>query len=363
MADFKTQKEWEAYCADELAQVRPLLVEIGITLDEAQPHIHGERYLMSGRKLVLLGHMNGSHVAIKTSRDKSGRSEIEREHDSRKILANLRFAYRMFLMPEELWYGMRGPYRVMVLNYIEQERPFLLRPLVEQFSLALRAFKTQESIHASTYAHARAIRNQFGFWSAQTYVRWFSKFHATVLLYDPDNKGLAELLAEARAILERESEDVERYCGFLTHEDFALMNLRTSGDDVYLIDLSSLRFGSKHESWARFLNFMLLYNRPLERALLEYVRDNRSEEERSSLRLMRIYKTAELLAYYTQAWSNSTGALQKLSRARIDFWTRVLKKFIADADMPDTLIEEYKYTRDSLRSPDERSRQKELQQL
>src|SRR3989344_7743947 len=31
MADFKTQKEWEAYCADELAQVRPLLVEIGIT--------------------------------------------------------------------------------------------------------------------------------------------------------------------------------------------------------------------------------------------------------------------------------------------------------------------------------------------
>lgn len=363
MTHFKTPKEWECYCADELAQVRPHLQSIGITLDALQPHLRGERYLMSGKKLVLLGARSGMRVVVKASRHQEGRVEIEREHAAREILLRLPFAYRMFRIPNELWYGRLGEYRIAVLGYLEQERPFLSRALAEQFALALQAFKTQESVHASTYAHARTIRAQFGFWSAQTYVRWFTKFYGEIRTHVPNDPALHEALMRAQKALKEGTEDIERYCGFLTHEDFALMNLRISGDDVYLIDLSSLRFGNKHESWARFLNFMLLYNRPLEQALLAYIRDNRSEEEQRSLYLMRIYKTAELLAFYTQAWRNSSGSLRVLSRARIEFWTAVLNAFATHAEVPDSLIETYKQARDSLRSPEERERQKELQQL
>ena len=48
---------------------------------------------------------------------------------------------------------------------------------------------------------------------------------------------------------------------------------------MYLLDHSSLRFGNKYEGWARFRNFTTFYNRPLEEALLLYMRNNRAEEK------------------------------------------------------------------------------------
>jgi predicted Ser/Thr protein kinase len=363
MSEFKTHAEWESYCTQELTELTPTLHALGITLEEKQPHIRGERYLMSGRKVVLLGSYRGTRAVIKASRDSRGKMEIAHEHESRTLLRTLPFAYRMFLMPQELWYGEQGGFRIAVFAYIEQEKPFLSRNLEEQCRLALGAFKTQESVHAATYAHTRTIRDRFGFWSAHTYLRRLLKFSGQIEADQSDNESLKTLLERVQQIFSKESDDVERYCGFLTHEDFALMNMRITDNDVYLIDLSSLRFGNKHESWARFLNFMLLYNRPLEQALLTYMRDNRSEEELRSLRLMRIYKTVELLAYHAKAMKNSTGNLHTLSQARIAFWTKALQSFVENTPLPDEVVDAYKHTRDSLRSPEEQERQKELQQL
>ena len=98
---------------------------------------------------------------------------------------------------------------------------------------------------------------------------------------------------------------IERYSGFLTHNDFVPHNLRVSGKEVYLLDYSSMLFGNKYESWARFLNFMIHHNRPLELALANYVRTNRGEEEYLELAAYappHHRHTAQLL--YERAWQN-----------------------------------------------------------
>ena len=46
---------WSEYRDIELAKARPLLARHGFILDEQQVHIGGERSVISGRKLVLLG--------------------------------------------------------------------------------------------------------------------------------------------------------------------------------------------------------------------------------------------------------------------------------------------------------------------
>lgn len=357
-------QEWVNYREQARLELVPALEKkLGCNIDYAQPHLQGERYLMGAHKLVLLGRRGQKRVVVKASNKKSGIKEIEQEHLCRETLKKIDFAYHVFHIPEELWWGHVNEWTVAITEYIEQPAPFLGRPLGEQFSLALRAFKLQESVHATTYAHAKIIRKVFGFWGAATYTRSFSRFRARTHVNAPHITALSTTIDRAQKELVAQSENIERYCGFLTHADFALQNLRITKNDMYLIDLASLRFGNKFESWARFLNFALLYNRPLEHALTQYVKDNRSEEEQSSLRLMRIYKLGELLAYHARAYANSEGDLKHLSETRLVFWTRVLTTHLDTITLKDGTIEEYKKTRDSLRSGAEKHRQKELQQF
>ncbi len=365
MQNKNVKQAWAEYCERELAGVSPILAEFGFALDREQPHLGGERYLMSGKKLVLVGMRisDNKRVIIKVSSDKNGMREIDRERNARTILHRLPFAYRTFFSPEELFYTRRGGYCISITSYIEQKRSFLARPIEEQFSLILETFKAQEGVHATTYAHAAIIRNVFGIWDADKYLRSFISFRTETLMYEPKNRQLAEVFDRAREFLAQHAKTIEQYCGFLTHEDFALQNLRIAEKNIYLIDNASLRFGNKYESWARFLNFMLLYNRPLEQALIQYVHDNRSEEEILSLRLMRIYKIGELLHYHARAYANSDEQLKTLSKKRIEFWIQALESLLVDSPLSEEIIDEYKCLRDSLRSEEEKARQRVLQQL
>ena len=345
-----------------------MLEELGFELEDEQPHLVGERYLMqaittdSGRKLILLGKRkhDGKRAVIKVTSDKNGIREIESERSYRRVLHEINFAYEIFLSPEDLLFIKKDHRAISVQAFIEQDSSFLKRPLPEQFSLALKAFKAQESAHASTYEHTQLIKKTFGAMNAEDYAKTFAGFVKNILAVFPDRDDLKKTLDEAQEFIDQNKETIEQYCGFLTHTDFVPHNFRIVKNDIYLLDYSSLRFGNKYEGWARFLNFMALYNPELEKALVEYVRLNRTPEELLSLKLMRVYRLGEIIWYYTRTLEKSSDDLLKLNAARVDFWTEVLKAQLADEQLDEKIREEYKTLRDSLRSEDEKKRQKDL---
>lgn len=337
----------------ELEIVTPLLAELGITLEAKQPHIAGERTLIGpiggGKKLVLVGHdTHGTRVVIKVSNDPKAVEEIEHERVCRDFLERIKFASEVFNSPKELLHTKRASYTILVTEFIEQNITFLERPIEEQFALALKAFKAQEGAHATTYEHARAIQNTFGEMRAKDYLEKLS-----VYAQETD-------LSQALAFVEKHKDTLEQYAGFLTHWDFTPHNIRIQDGRVYLLDHSSLRFGNKYEGWARFINFMELYNPPLAQALVRYVKDNRAPEEVLSLKLMRVYRLVELARYYVGWLDRSDGDLKTLAEVRITFWKSVLNAVLADQEVSPVVVEEYKKTRDSLRSAEEKERQQGL---
>lgn len=363
-------RAWESYRDRELKRAAPLFTRLGLTLETDQPHLGGERFLMTdardvgggGYKLILLGRRasDQTRVVIKISSDRGGIREIETEHRAREILRTLTFAYKKLHAPTELLYITGGDHTLSVTAHIPQEQTFVTRPLREQLALALQALKAQESVHATTSSHVEAIRTLFDIWGAQEYIDSFAGFHTSATHGYPEDGALAASLARAASLLEDERDAIEQYCGFLTHADFVPHNLRVYEDNVYLLDAASLHFGNKYESWARFVNFMLLYNRDLERALLDYVRLNRTPEEEASLRLMRMYKLGVLLAHYVRTLPRSSGELRQLNQARIRFWRTVLEYLLDNRDIPQTIITDYQRERDSLRSDEEKRRQEAL---
>ncbi len=363
-ADTKT--EWDTYCVQELALLTPILIARGYVLDDIQKHTQGERYLMqaitttSGKKLILTGvDSTGKKVVLKATRDDAGKKEIEHERLCRKFLQSIDFAGETFITPTETAYFNEHGFLVSVQEFIEQSCNFLERPVQEQFSITLRAFKGQESAHATTFNHRRTVKYIYGIRDGETYLQNFDQFIENINRLLPENEIL-ETLIHAQALLNSHKIQIEQYCGFLTHTDFVPHNIRIHGEDIYLLDHSSLTFGNKYEGWARFINFMTLYNPPLQRALEKYVHDNRTPEESISLRMMRIYRLGEILWYYVRARSKSTGDLHILNERRIYFWKSVLDAVISEQEVPEEIIQKYRDARDSLRSEDERRRQQGL---
>lgn len=361
------QKAWEAYREAELAALRPALAALGYELDAEQPHTRGERHLMQavttagGKKLILLGwrRSDGVRVVIKATADPSGMRELEHERACRRVLKEINFAYEVFHSPEELFFGARGGRLISIQKFIDQESSFLARPLKEQFALALSAFKAQEGAHATTYGHERLIGAVFGAMRRADYLRHFASFKVNIERTAPESVQ-GELLAEAQQLLESHYETIERYGNFLTHTDFVPHNIRVQSGSIYLLDHSSLRFGNKYEGWARFINFMTLYNPPLAKALIEYVRLNRAPEEALALRLMRVYRLGEIIWYYANTLNKCAGDLRALNTERVRFWTRVLEAVLHDQQLAPEVLEEYKRTREALRSAEEKTRQKDL---
>ncbi len=362
------QQAWKKYQEHELSILTPVLEKLGFELEPLQPHAGGERYLMqavttaSGKKLILLGRrtQDGMRVVIKTTNDENGIRELEHERECRRVLQEINFAYQVFHSPVELFFGECEGRRISIQQFIEQESTFLARPLKEQFALALKAFKAQEGAHATTYGHERLIKKTFGTRSAVEYLRAFEEFKKNTLHAFPSDTATRDLLDEASKQLTEGRETIGQYCGFLTHTDFVPHNIRVKDGEIYLLDHSSLRFGNKYEGWARFLNFMTLYNPPLERALTEYIRLNRTPEESISLKLMRIYRLGEIIWYYTSTLKNCSGDLRTLNEERIRFWTRILAAVLRDETVSTKVLDDYRRTRDALRSEDEKLRQKDL---
>ncbi len=361
------ESAWEAYKDQERARIEPILVAHNITLDVYQPHTQGERFLMqavtteSGRKLILLGTetSTGTRVVIKGTSDVAGIREIEHERLCRKVLGEIQFAYRVFTTPEEMLFYKKHGVLISVQRFIDQERSFLDRPLEEQFTYALEAFKAQEGAHAATYEQSRLVTRTFGRYDAQDYLDGFARFSFEIQTYMND-AHLRDILVNAHTYLSEHARTIEQYGGFLTHTDFVPHNFRIADGKIYLLDHSSLRFGNKYEGWARFLNFMTLHNKPLEEALTTYVRENRTKEEVLALSLMRVYRLGEIISYYVQNTKLSEGDLKTLNTARIHFWSSVLIATLHGKTVSDDIRETYTNLRDSLRSKEEQERQKNL---
>lgn len=358
MQNKDAEKRWSEYVKRELEVLVPLLDDLGFKLEEHQPHIIGERFITSastmggGRKLILIGTQsaNGRKVVIKATRERSGKRELKKERESRDILRDINFAYDSFLSPKEILYTDKRGFSICVNEFVEQESTFLERPMKDQFSIALNAFKIQEGAHSTTYKHEKLIRRTFERFDSKKYVNNFELFRSNVA-------ELSKILSEGLELLKAGSETIDQYSGFLTHVDFVPHNFRVRDGKIYLLDHSSIRFGNKYEGWARFLNFMALYNPELEKALTDYVHNNRTPEEHLSLKLMRVYRLGDLIYYYSRTLREVTGDLHKLNKARISFWAKVLKAVLQDDYISKKNIDDYKKIRDSLRSEEEKKRQ------
>lgn len=365
MPEINNKQEWGKYRDKELATVSTILEQLGFHLEKDQPHIMGERYLMqavtttSGKKLILLGLRNKDkkRVVIKVSSDPKGIHELERERTLRWALQKIGFAYQAFPLPQEILFIKKEGFTISVQKFLEHERPFLDRNTQEQFSLILEAFKTQEGAHATTYKHKRIIKKTFGEKNAKDYIKMFNTFKAHICKTLPEEERLHLLLKESHSFLQKNNRTIEQYCGFLTHTDLVPHNFRVVKDKIYLLDQSSIRFGNKYEGWARFLNFMTLYNQPLEEALLFYVKNNRAKEEYLSLKLMRIYRLGEIIWFYTDLLEKTSGDLLVLTKLRVQFWTSVLEAVLENRQISKRIVDEYKHARDTLRSDEEKLRQ------
>lgn len=371
MSSTDTQREWESYRESELARAAEILTARGFTLDERQVHTGGERYLMTrnrdigggGRKLVLTGTHTPSNtrVVIKVSSDPAGKAEIAREYAARESINAIEFAHSFFHTPATLLHEEDATgLLISASEFIEQSAPLLERTLEEQFFIALRSLEAQEGVHATTHTHASHISASFGITSASAYLDSFEQFRARANAANPNDAKMKDALAKASLMFTTHRTTVERYCGFLTHADFVPNNFRVRGSDVYLIDHASLHFGNKYESWARLANFMVHHNPALERALADFVRTNRSEDEYLDFRLMRIYKLTFLLAFWTESLVEAEGMLAELIRERVTLWTAALEAVLEDTFLTQEIVDRYLALQQSLRSEEEKERQRAM---
>lgn len=362
-----SETDWKTYLENELPLISAILFEYGITLAENQPHIQGERFLIQalttigGKKLILIG-TDTKHqrpVVIKATNDPVGKQELLHERTCRSLLHEINFSYESFHSPKEYYFIEKNGYVLYVGEFIEQTSSFLERPIAEQFSFALRALKAQEETRATTAKHLSNVARVFGTRTSREYLSLMNGFVA-IAEQSKEFADSATLLTSVAEILVENQTRIEQYSGFLTHTDFVPHNFRIRDNVLYLLDFSSLRFGNKHEGWARFLNFMILYNRELERLLTNYIKDNRSTEEQESLHLLRLFRLSELTVYYIGTLKKSSGQLHELNRARVLFWSQVLDAKLHHTEVSDDVVASYIATRDSLRSEGEKLRQRGL---
>ncbi len=336
-----------------------LAEQLDITLDETQLNVGGERAIMSPDKWVLTGTKNDSHqrVVLKCAKDAHGVAEIDQEHTVRNGLKGLPFAEQELIMPDELFYGKQNGYTVSVNTFIEQDNVFTDHSLHEQFFMALHALESQESFHATTREHQSSIRNQFQTHSPDVYLDTYKQMGREIKSIWPDS---TDALEEGLQLLEENQLLLQAYDGYLIHSDFVPHNFRIHDQQLYLLDFVSFRLGNKYESWARFINFMEIHSPNLVSLLLDYIKQDRGKEEYQVLKLMRIYKIVFLLNYYTKTYTKTEGNLHELTKARLIFWSHILKSILADSLVDTEKLEHYYNERSRLRTPEEKERQKQF---
>ncbi len=361
MKSTENDHSWLSSKVPEIENLSIVLKTLGFLLDEKQPHLSGERYLMTKEKLVLAGkHIaSGEHVIIKASRHPSGIQEIVTEKRSRDLLNSLSFAKKVLVFPTEIYYGQHNDTTVWITSYITQDKVFVAHSLEEQFFLTLRTFEAQEAFHATTFEHFRSVKNTFPILRGAEYIKKFENFKSKIESNFP-NDPLRAALEKADTFLRSQKPIMDQYANHLVHQDFVPHNFRVKNREVFLLDCSSVYFGNKYEGWARFLNYMVIHSPELEKLLVTYIRKNRGPDEYLCLRLMRVYKVCELLEYYTRSLAKTSGDLHDLTLTRIGFWQEVMLSLLADKPLSKEIVDQYKETRDMLRSPEEKERQREF---
>ncbi len=355
-----SKQEWNIYINKELLLFRPIFTRLGIVIDADQLHITGERYLMSGKKIVLTGaYKNKKRIIVKVSSNDAGRSEIRSERNISKTLQTLPFANSTLLSMKELNFEDTKLSTILVTEFIEQPKVYALLTLVKQFHLALRIFEEQEGFNLTVYEHEKNIKKIFSIFRSDDYLKTYKEYQNNIIEILPENIALHSLLERAQTFLTDNKCTIDKYSPYLTHTDLAPHNMRVSDYGIFLLDYSSFSFGNKHEGWARFLNYMLIHNPKLEKLLCKYLKD-RGQNEYLSLRLMRIYKIVFLLEYYAQSLTRTTGDLHILTNARIDLWTKMLKTVLSDEVISNSIIDTYISTRNTLRTKEEMLRQREF---
>jgi len=316
---------------------------------------------MTRDKWVLTGTQikDQKRVIIKASNLPLGIEEINKEREARDLLRKISFANEELLFPVEVYYGNSGEYLFFVTEFIPQNKVFPSFNIEEQFFMGLTIFEHQELFHATTFEHLRAIEKTFDIHNSQDYFDGFEKFKDNISLVVSD-QNMLKILEKAGHLLYSNGLLLDTYCNHLTHTDLVPGNTRINGREIYILDLSSVRFGNKYEGWARFLNWALIHSPELEKLLVNYVSENRGEEELLSLNLMRIFKTTLLIDYYVRSLPKTEGDLNLLTQKRIEFWFKVLEAFNENKTLTEKEIQSYRDTRNKLRSPEEKERQKEF---
>jgi len=318
---------------------------------------------MMKEKLVLVGtrKSDGKKVIIKASNNTDGKKEIESEKNAYNLLKKVAFASDYILLPSIIDYRVLelSNYLIMVTEFIPQEKVFVSYTLEEQFFLILRAFEAQESFHATTFEHVQLVKNSFPIFSVEKYMNSFRELRKQIKKSNA-YMSLGKTLHQSEKWLIEHKTLIEQYSNYLTHTDFVPHNFRVNNRKLYMLDLSAVHFGNKYEGWARFLNYMTIHNPELEKFLSEYILKNRGEKDYLNLRLMRVYKIGFLLKYYAESLEKTSGDLHALTAKRIGFWHEVLKSILDDKPLSKDILENYIKSRNTLRSEEEKKRQKEF---
>ncbi len=358
---------WEQYVNSEMDNFKSKILELGFILDENQVHVKGERSILLSKKLILtaIRTVDNLKVIIKISSQKEGIDEIIYERMCRVALQKMNFNYKKFNHPKEIHFENKNDNLIVITEFIGEEQNFLQRNTEEQFKIILKGLEILEGVHVTVNKLADFVTKFFEIKDFKIYEKKLLEYEK-IILENWSGDNFKNILEKGKRMFMGSEYRVNQYCGFLTHFDFVPHNFRVrrenNEDKIYLLDYTSLSIGNKHESWARIINFMSLYNSDLERAILKYFELNRSEEELKSLKLLRIFRLFDHIHYYTKVYKNleNGNSLKELTKLRIFFWLELLKNVLDDKFLDPKVIEDYKNKRDSLRSKEELERQKVL---
>lgn len=356
----QARQKWDEKIKNELPIIRELLSTIGVTLDEIQPNLIGEKFLMKTDKFGLTGTYTpeNAKVMIKASNHKNGIKELEADRKVSHIVDKLSFSNEKIKTAKEYFYGDLGGYRILVQEFLDQQKALIQLPLEDQYYISMRGFSVLESFYLTTKSHYTEVKKHFPILTAKDYLKTFSKYLKNIhnILNDPI---VDEKLDQSYTLFRQNLKLVDKFSAYLVHEDFVPHNFRVYNNILYFIDHEALRFGNKYESWARYVNWMLVQYPPMEEKLVEHVR-KLGTEDYLNLRMMRLLKCAQLINYYAETLAKTSGDTYDLNVRRFNLWIEVLVSLTNDRKLHPSFIEEYKQARDVLRTDDEKQRQKLL---
>jgi hypothetical protein len=357
-----TLEEWGKWKEENIKKMLEIfkLNGLEITLDKDQPNTKGERFLMSGKKLVLIGKQKNKKVVIKYSGDKSGIEEMESERENKHSFLSLDFIKSNFKFPGEIYWQRNKDYALMVTEFIEQGFSFIELPNDKQFYYMLSILESLDGVQATTTSHLKQITKSKHIKNAKDYLDQYLDWCTTIMTLMSKDRELMALLEKGKDIISAQLNLIQKYSSTLTHTDLVPHNFRIYNEEIYFLDHTSLIFGNKYENWARLINFMAIYNRELENNLVKYVKNNKSAEELLMLKIMRIFKISQLIEYNAKSYHKSEGDLKRLCSSRLKLFTRMLSSLMQDSNISDAHHKEFISDLNNFRTQEEKERQKSI---